>query len=128
MDRDGYMLSSDVARLTWIHGAHMPKMPLRYTWLGLIVIAVVGLHTLSGAAQGPSRSAGMPVFQAAPTWPKLPNNWVVGIVSAVTVDSRDHVWILHRPRTVAAELKDRAAPPVLELDADGKFVNAWGGA
>ena len=128
MDRDGYMLSSDAAPHTWIHGAHMPKMPLRYTWLGLIVIAVVGLHTLSGAAQSPSRSAGMPVFQADPTWPKLPNNWVVGIVSAVTVDSRDHVWILHRPRTVAAELKDRAAPPVLEFDADGKFVNAWGGA
>jgi len=128
MDRDGYMLSSDVAPLTWIHGAHMPKMPLRYTWLGLIVIAVVGLHTLSGAAQSPSRSAGMPVFQADPAWPKLPNNWVVGIVSAVTVDSRDHVWILHRPRTVAAELKDHAAPPVLEFDADGKFVNAWGGA
>ena len=69
----------------------------------------------------------MPVFQVDPTWPTLPNNWVVGIVSAVTVDKRDHVWILHRPRSVAAELKGRAAPPVLEFDADGKFVNAWGG-
>jgi hypothetical protein len=45
----------------------------------------------------------------------------------VTVDKRDHVWILHRPRSVAAELKQRAAPPVLEFDANGKFVNAWGG-
>jgi hypothetical protein len=39
-------------------------------------------------------------FQVDTSWPKLPNTWVVGIVSAVTVDSRDHVWILHRPRTV----------------------------
>jgi hypothetical protein len=69
----------------------------------------------------------MPVLQLEPSWPKRPNNWVVGIVSAVTVDSRDHVWILQRPRTVAADQKAHAAPPVLEFDADGKFVQAWGG-
>jgi hypothetical protein len=101
---------------------------MRYAWLALMMIAVVGLYGRSGAAQSVSASAGMPIFQVDPAWPKLPNNWVVGIVSAVTVDKRDHVWILHRPRTVAADLKERAAPPVLEFDADGKFVNAWGGA
>jgi hypothetical protein len=105
----------------------MQKTMMRCAWLGLIVIAIVGLCVLPGAAQRPAKSAGMPVFQVDSTWPTLPNNWVVGIVSAVTVDKRDHVWILHRPRSVAAELKGRAAPPVLEFDADGKFVNAWGG-
>src|SRR6266581_3092507 len=105
----------------------MRKTLLQYALLGLMVIAAVGSRGLTGAAQSASRSAGMPVFQLDPTWPKLPNNWVVGIVSAVAVDRRDHVWILHRPRTVSAELKGRAAPPVLEFDADGKFVNAWGG-
>jgi hypothetical protein len=100
---------------------------LRYACVGLTTIGIVGFHGPSGAAQAPSKSAGMPVFQVDPTWPVLPNNWVVGIVSAVTVDKRDHVWILHRPRSVAAELKGRAAPPVLEFDANGKFVNAWGG-
>jgi DNA-binding beta-propeller fold protein YncE len=106
----------------------MRKTLLRHAWLGLIVIAVVALDGLPGAAQSPASSGGMPVFQVDPAWPQLPNNWVVGIVSAVTVDRRDHVWILHRPRSVAAELKGRAAPPVLEFDADGKFVTAWGGA
>jgi hypothetical protein len=105
----------------------MRKTLLRCAWFGLLVVALVGLFVLPGAAQRPAQSAGMPVFQVDPAWPALPNNWVVGIVSAVTVDKRDHVWILHRPRTVAAELKGRAAPPVLEFDADGKFVNAWGG-
>ena len=104
----------------------MRKTMMRGAWLGLMVI-VVGLCVLPGAAQKPATSSDMPVFQLDPAWPTLPNNWVVGIVSAVTVDKRDHVWILHRPRSVAAELKGRAAPPVLELDADGKFVNAWGG-
>jgi hypothetical protein len=69
----------------------------------------------------------MPIFQVDAAWPKLPNNWVLGVVSAVAVDRRDHVWILHRPRTVQEELKGRAAPPVLHFDAEGRFVNAWGG-
>ena len=70
----------------------------------------------------------MPVFQVDPSWPKLPNNWVVGTVSSVTVDRRDHVWILHRPGTVQQSQKAQAAPPVIEFDANGAFVNAWGGA
>jgi DNA-binding beta-propeller fold protein YncE len=88
------------------------------TRLTVLVLAAV---TLTG--QSPT----MPVFQVDSTWPNLPNNWVMGVVSAVAVDGRDHVWILHRPRTVAENLKGRAAPPVLEYDADGRFVNAWGG-
>ena len=105
----------------------MRKAFLRYACVGVTMIGLIGFHGPSGAAQAPAKSTGMPIFQLDPSWPKLPNNWVVGIVSAVTVDSRDHVWILHRPRTVAADLKGRAAPPVLQFDADGKFVNAWGG-
>jgi len=103
----------------------MRKTSLRYALLGLIVIAALGCLERAGMAQGASQ---MPVFQVDPAWPKLPNNWVVGIVSAVTVDKRDHVWLLHRPRSVSEELRSRSAPPVLEFDADGKFVNAWGGA
>jgi hypothetical protein len=84
-------------------------------------VMVAAVATLT--AQTPT----MPVFQVDPAWPKLPNNWVMGIVSSVAVDGRDHVWILHRPRSVADNMKNRAAPPVLEFDADGRFVNAWGG-
>ena len=50
------------------------------------------------------------------------------MVSSVTVDRRDHVWILQRPGTVPEARRAQAAPPVLEFDASGKFVNAWGGA
>jgi DNA-binding beta-propeller fold protein YncE len=95
---------------------------------GLVVAMTLGQFRLAGVAQSEGRSRSMPVFQVDPAWPKLPNNWVVGIVSSVSVDRRDHVWILHRPRSVQENLKSRAAPPVLEFDADGHFVNAWGGA
>ena len=103
----------------------MVKTVVRLALLGLVVVAVVGQRQLTGVAQ--NQAPGMPVFQVDPAWPNLPNNWVVGIVSSVTVDRRDHVWILHRPRSVKEELKSRSAPPVLEFDADGRFVNAWGG-
>ena len=45
----------------------------------------------------------------------------------LTVDGRDQVWVLHRPRTVPNEEQGTAAPPVLVFDIDGTFVRAWGG-
>jgi hypothetical protein len=73
---------------------------------------------------------GIPAFEVDPSWqwpPKLPNNWVVGIVSFVAVDRNDNLWVLHRPRQVPVEQKERAAPAVLQFDAAGTFVQAWGG-
>ena len=82
---------------------------------------------LAASAQGSTRVTGVPQFEVDPTWPKLPNNWVLGTSINVAVDRRDHVWIIHRFRLVPAEQKDRAAPPVLEFDENGDFVQAWGG-
>src|ERR1700749_647917 len=80
-----------------------------------------------------------PAFEVDPFWPKpLPNHWVLGSTIGVSVDSRDHVWIVHRPGSVdenfkGADLKPKvgqccvAAPQVLELDPDGNVVGSWGG-
>ena len=91
------------------------------------LIAVTAVGQLTGLAQESSSSSGMPVFEVDTTWPpELPNNWVMGAVSSVSVDSQDHVWVLHRPRSVDESLTDRAAPPVLEFDVDNRVLNAWG--
>jgi DNA-binding beta-propeller fold protein YncE len=72
-----------------------------------------------------------PSYRVDPFWPRpLPNNWIVGAVVGVAVDARDHVWIVHRPSTLQPnETRSiwRAAPPVLEFDADGTLVSSWGG-
>lgn len=93
----------------------------------LLIILLGSALVFAPAVRSHAQSSNMPVFQVDAGWPQLPNNWVLGVVSSVAVDRRDHVWILHRPRTVQENLKGRAAPPVLEFDADGRFVNAWGG-
>jgi DNA-binding beta-propeller fold protein YncE len=69
----------------------------------------------------------VPRFQVDSSWPKIPNKWVFGWVSSASVDDQDHVWILQRPGTLGADEKARAAPPVLEFDAAGNFIQAWGG-
>ena len=83
-------------------------------------LAVVLLAAIFLAAAGPPR------LEVDPVWPQpLPHGWVLGEVSGVATDARDHVWIIQRPRTVRAGGKP--APPVIEFDPDGRVVQAWGG-
>jgi len=79
----------------------------------------------------------IPRFTPDPFWPKhLPNQWILGQVSGVAVDSHDHIWVMQRPRTTEEHdnyLRDatadccRPAPAVLEFDQEGNFVQGWGG-
>jgi DNA-binding beta-propeller fold protein YncE len=68
-----------------------------------------------------------PRFRVDPSWPAIPNNWVLGQVASVSIDADDHVWILQRPGTLEPGEKARAAPPLLEFEPSGKFLRAWGG-
>jgi len=72
-------------------------------------------------------------------WPKpLPNHWLLGQTIGVSVDSYDHIWIIHRaaaldPKEVYAAANPPAseccnpAPPVLEFDEEGNLIGHWGG-
>src|SRR5947199_3405211 len=76
--------------------------------LGITAVAAVLLPaTRPGAVSATSQpasksSTAAPAFQVDPYWPKpLPNDWLVGNVVGVAVDSHDNVWITHRPRSRA---------------------------
>jgi hypothetical protein len=94
--------------------------------LALIVLASSVIFA-SYPSQAPAVTRA-PAFKADPSWPAIPNNWVLGEVSSVAADSQDHVWILHRPATVPEEQRAKTAPPVLEFESSGRFVGSWGGA
>jgi DNA-binding beta-propeller fold protein YncE len=68
-----------------------------------------------------------PVFQVDAAWPTIPNNWVLGEVTSISVDRRDHIWVLHVPQSIPEAQRANAAPPVLQFDAAGKLLASWGG-
>src|SRR2546430_14722092 len=71
--------------------------------------AMFAFLSLLGCAQSPVREGGYAVDAA---WPKpLPNNWTLGQVAGITVDARDHVWVIHRPKTLIDEEKGAALSP-----------------
>ena len=105
----------------------------------VVAISCIAFHDVNVSAKRPrvveQATPGALTFQVDPLWPQpLPNGWVLGSVTGVAVDERDHVWIVHRgaasltARTEnglgtdppTAEFCCRPAPPVLEFDPAGK--------
>ena len=92
------------------------------------------LTLLTVACAAPDEQGEIPQFRVDPFWASdLPNNWILGQVSGVSVGDRDHVWIVHRPRTLDARQRGEEgmccvpAPPVIEFDPDGNVARSWGG-
>jgi hypothetical protein len=99
---------------------------------GIVGLLWASERALERAASAQKRA---PSFQVDPMWPKLPKQWILGQVSGVAVDARDHVWIIQRPWSLNDDEKAKnpeaecctPAPPVMEFDAAGNYVQGWGG-
>ncbi len=91
------------------------------------------------AAQEGGTSPEVPQFEYDPTWPKqLPNNWIMGEVGAMAIDSKNHIWVNQRPTGGGPlGLGERyglqglaeccfPAPPIMEFDTAGNLIQAWG--
>jgi len=144
MKRLGLVLSLCLAACA-LMAAGKPEGPPRLDAARLA--AVTGVHHLAPGAKTPR-------FVADPAWPqRLPHNWVLGQIGGLYVDRHDHVWVYNRPRTLTNDeagaegavaggkvdglggdrangpIADccKAAPSVLEFDAAGRLVQAWGG-
>jgi len=80
-----------------------------------------------------------PKMLVDPFWPQpLPNKWILGATIGIAIDSRDHVYIVHRNQDSNFATQEigldngvaeccTAAPPIIEFDPEGNVVNAWGG-
>ncbi len=111
----------------------MPQTRLTVVAL-LLLLGGFGVaeRTLARVARAQQRA---PTFQVDPAWPKVPNQWILGQVAGLAVDARDHVWIIQRPWSLATDeiATDPAAPcchpapPVMEFDSAGTYVQGWGG-
>src|SRR3954447_25106003 len=113
----------------------MAHVPYRRTIIFMAAAALLGTMALAQ----PARAGDVPTFAVDATWPKpLPNHWIIGQVGGITADSKDHIWVIHRPRSLTDDEKGASlnpprskccisAPPVLEFDADGNLLRSWGG-
>ena len=117
------------------------KHSFRLSVTGALAVAgafALASHAPALLAQG---RAAAPSYRVDPLWPQpLPNHWVFGSITGVTVDAQDHLWVVHRGGdSLEANEKGMmltpptssvcctAAPFVLELDAAGKVVSNFGG-
>jgi len=104
-------------------------------------IGALGAGSVVLSKRAALQAAGVtaPRFEVDPFWPKpLPDKYILGQTIGVSVDEKDHVWIIHRagslePGEVHATTNPptaqccRPAPPILEFDSEGTLVGRWGG-
>lgn len=120
----------------------------RNLYAGVVTLGLLGalgagqqwLETKAVAAQGGGGKQA-PRFEVDPLWPKpLPNHWLLGNAIGVAVDTKNHVWVVHRSSATLGnnekgqELSPatsthccKGAPPILEFDPAGNVVGSWGG-
>ena len=118
------------------------KVILASCLVGGMVVLACGEAALDGVST--ARAAGAqgqaPRFEVDPLWPQpLPNHWILGSAIGVAVDSRDHVFVIHRRDSFNERTEIGAAtnpptgeccipaPNILEFDPAGNLVNSWGG-
>ena len=111
--------------------------------IGLVSVGCAGApndadSALESTAREAVEGSNVPEFAVEASWPDpMPEQWILGSVTGVFVDSQDHVWVTHLPETLTPEetsatqdppigLCCEAAPTVIEFDAEGKVVQGWG--
>lgn len=124
------------------------KLSLAPRWFVTVGLAAAAtaFATLSGPdalrAQG-AADVPVPQYRVDPFWPKMPlaNKWLIQGVPVMVTDHQDHIWVVSRPRDLAADESMYgafnpttsartdccvAAPAILEFDPEGNLHNAWG--
>jgi DNA-binding beta-propeller fold protein YncE len=120
----------------------MPKAKQVAIGVGLVgAIGALGVAQATLGAADRQQTVQAPRFEVDPMWPKpMPNHWLLGSVIGVGIDSRDHVFIIHRGDSTLNQRTEvgmkanppiaeccQSAPPIVEFDPEGNLVNAWGG-
>jgi hypothetical protein len=116
------------------------KLLIGATMAFALVVLAVGQTQIQQPSVAASGGVMAPAFEVDPYWPRpLPNMWAMGNTIGVDVDERDHVWVVHRNDesqfggNTEIGLQGGVsecctpAPPIIEFDAAGNVVNAWGG-
>src|SRR5438552_3714103 len=119
---------------------------MRYRAAFLLVVGATAIsaQAVSPTFKPPPKTAAVtaPRFEVDMLWPKpMPNRWIMGSVTGLAIDARDHIYVLNTgeyftARTEIGGIPNPApqsgeccvpVPPVVEYDALGALVGHWGG-
>jgi len=104
---------------------------------GLIVLVIMSSCQTEGSDSQYMTGDEGPIYEVDPHWPQmLPDNWILGRVAGLSVDSRDFIWIFHRPESLTPEEAGASqnpplsiccvpAPEVIRFAPDGSVERAW---
>jgi hypothetical protein len=86
----------------------------RLRWVTLaVLVAGASLAGASAQSRPPAAAlAGVPRFEADPSWPRLPADWSWGQVIGIFADAQGHVWTSSRSR-------------IAEWAPDGTLIQSW---
>ena len=110
----------------------------RVIFLLPILLSACSNPGAGGPGDGAPGEGGVPTFAVDPGWPReMPNLWIMGSITGVFVDARDHVWVTHIPESLTPEETSAVqdppigtccvpAPVVTEFDPEGNLVQGWG--
>jgi len=85
------------------------------------------------------KSVPMPVFKADVSWPRLPDDLILGQIPGLSVARDDTVWVLTRPNSLGPTETGRDTDPpitnaccktpahVMQFDQQGNLLRQWGG-
>jgi hypothetical protein len=91
---------------------------------------------LTATIDGQDGRPAVPAFSVDPFWPTMPDTFFLGPVRGLSIDAQDHVWIVHDPSAITADIRGAeatppraeccvAAPQVLEFEPSGRYVQGW---
>jgi DNA-binding beta-propeller fold protein YncE len=134
--REEFILNTPLYRL-FVYRLFVYKLFVYRRGTCFTIFALLLFASTNVVAEIPSKA---PSFEVDPYWPQpLPNHWVLGSAVGVGVDSRDHVFVIHRRNSFNERTEIGAAtspktgdccipaPNVLEFDPEGNLINSWGG-
>jgi ABC-type multidrug transport system ATPase subunit/streptogramin lyase len=122
-----------------LNGVEIMRRSQRISAALMVALVAIGCADQAGTDTATVATPGVvPSFTVDPSWPlEMPDDWIMGSITAVFVDGQDHVWVTHLRETLTPEeisaVQDppigeccRPAPVVVEFDAEGRVVQGWG--
>ena len=91
------------------------------------------------AGERVSEDVPVPTFKVDTSWPKLPEDMILGQIPGLSVAKDDTIWILTRPNSLGPTEGGRdtqpaitqacctAPPHVIQFDQEGNLLRGWGG-